>query len=127
MTTVPHAVTAPPPAHDGVPEPFDVEIRPDRGRVFVVPRGELDLATVDRLAAEIDDLVAAGFDAIVLDLRRLAFLDSTGLCLIVRQARRTDATLRIIDGGEPVARLFDVSGLRDHLPFLEPFALRLRP
>jgi anti-sigma B factor antagonist len=127
MTTVPDAVSEPSPARDVVPEPFDVEIRPDRGRVFVVPHGELELATVDRLAAEIDDLVAAGFDAIVLDLRRLSFLDSAGLCLIVRQVRRGDATLRIIDGGRPIARLFDVCGLRDRLPFLEPFELRLRP
>jgi anti-sigma B factor antagonist len=127
MTTVPHTVTEPSPALAGVPEPFDVHIRPDRGRVFVVPCGELDLATVDRLAVEIDDLVAAGFDAIVLDLRRLSFLDSTGLCLIVRQVRRDDATVRIIDGGEPIARLFDVCGLRECLPFLEPFELRLRP
>jgi anti-anti-sigma factor len=101
------------------PEPFLVEIRPARSRVVVAPRGELDLATTDRLADEIDGLVNAGFDEIVLDLRELTFMDSTGLSLVVRQAQRPDATVVIVDGPAPVARLFDLTGMRAELPFLE--------
>lgn len=102
------------------PEPFEVEIRPARRRVAVVPRGELDLATVERLEAEIEPLAQAGFDEVVLDLRRVSFVDSTGLCLIVRLARRSDVTVRLVDGPPAVARLFDLTGLRAELPFLAP-------
>jgi anti-sigma B factor antagonist len=101
-----------------LPEPFDVEIRPARRRVVVAPRGELDVATTDRVADEIDGLVAAGFDEIVLDLRAVSFMDSTGLRLVVRQARRRDASVRIVDGPVPVARVFDLTGMRAELPFL---------
>jgi hypothetical protein len=53
---------------------FSVETRPDRRRVIVVPHGELDLATVDEVADEVDELVAHDFDAIVIDLRATSFV-----------------------------------------------------
>jgi anti-sigma B factor antagonist len=107
-----------------LPEPFDVEIRPARHRVIVVPRGELDLATTDRVADDIDALVEAGFDEIVLDLRAVSFMDSTGLRLVIRQAYRPDARVRIVDGPTAVARLFDLTGTRAQLPFLAPREVR---
>jgi anti-sigma B factor antagonist len=103
-----------------LPEPFAVEIRPDRERVFVIPRGELDLATAGQVSEEIDDLVTAGFRAIVLDLRRLSFMGSTGIRLVLHHTGRRDATVQLIDGAEPIRRVFDVVGLRDVLPFVAP-------
>jgi anti-sigma B factor antagonist len=88
--------------------------------VIVAPCGELDCATVEHLRAAVDDLVAGGWDSIVFDLRRLSFMDSTGLCSVVRQTLRTDVTVRLVDGALPVARLFDLTGLRCDLPFTEP-------
>ena len=73
-----------------LPEPFRVEIRPDRQRVFVEPHGELDLDTVDDLRAAVDDLALRGFEAIVIDLRATTFLDSSGLHLLIAQAARTE-------------------------------------
>jgi anti-anti-sigma factor len=110
-----------------LPVPFDVEVRPARERVVVAPRGELDIATAERVESEIDGLVAAGFADIVLDLRGLTFMDSTGVWLVLRQVRRPDVAVHLIDGSGPVARLFDVTGVREDLPFLEPDeVLRLR-
>jgi anti-sigma B factor antagonist len=100
-----------------VPAPFRVEIRPERDRVVVVPHGDLDLATIGELGEQLDGLVGRGFAAIVLDLRRLTFIDSTGLRLVVEQAARSDATITLIDGAEPVSRLFDLTGVRPTLPF----------
>src|SRR4051812_30872863 len=100
------------------PEPFGLEIRPARERVIVIPRGELDVATIDRVAQAIDDVAEAGFKHIVLDLRAVSFMDSTGLCLVLMEARRPDATVRLIDGGPAVARLFDLTGVRAELDFL---------
>jgi anti-anti-sigma factor len=109
-----------PDARDGVAylaPPFSVEIRPDRRRVLVVPHGELDLATVDEVAGEVDDLVARGFDAIVIDLRATSFIDSTGLRLLIQETVRKDARITVIDGPNAVSRLFDLAGVRDILPF----------
>jgi anti-sigma B factor antagonist len=102
------------------PERFSLEVRRDRDRAFVIPRGELDLISVEQVAASIADLVAAGCTDIVLDLRQLTFMDSAGVRLVVQQTRRDDATVLLIDGTELVARLFDVTGLRRHLPFYTP-------
>jgi anti-anti-sigma factor len=99
------------------PEPFRLELRRDRERILVVPHGEFDLATVDQVAVAVDDLVARGFDAIVIDLRATSFLDSTGLHLLLRQTARTDAQVTVIDGCEAVSRVFDLAGVRDVLPF----------
>jgi anti-anti-sigma factor len=99
------------------PEPFRVELRPDRDRVLVVPHGEVDIATVGELAAAIDDLVGRGFQAVVLDLRATSFLDSSGVHLLLNQTARPDVTVTLIDGAAPVRRVIDLSGVRDRLPF----------
>jgi len=58
-------------------EPFRIDVEPARDSVRVAPVGELDLATVDKLRAEIERLRESGFARIVLDLRGVRFLDST--------------------------------------------------
>ena len=63
------------------PEPFSGHVRPVR-RVFVVPRGQLDMATVDQLASEIEELVGRRFETVVVDLRATSLLDSSG-CLVL--------------------------------------------
>jgi anti-sigma B factor antagonist len=103
--------------HDAVPEGFRVETRGDDGQVFVAPHGELDISSVDVVAARIDELVAGGSGRIVLDLRRTSFMDSSGLHLIIRQTGRTDARVTIVDGVPAVSRIFDLTGMRDRIPF----------
>jgi anti-sigma B factor antagonist len=99
------------------PDPFEVEVRRDRRRVVVVPHGEVDIATADQLASEIDDLVGRGFDTVVLDLRATSFLDSSGLHLLLRQSARTDARVTLIDGAPAVRRAIDLAGIRELLRF----------
>ena len=50
----------------------------------VRPFGELDLDSVHRVEAALDGLHAEGCANIVLDLRGLTFMDSTGLRLVIR-------------------------------------------
>lgn len=96
---------------------FHVDVRPDRHRVFVVPHGELDMATVDRVATTVDELVRSGFDTLVLDLRATSFMDSSGLHLVLAQTARDDAQITVIDGVECVSKLFDLAGVRQVVPF----------
>jgi anti-sigma B factor antagonist len=107
------------------PQPFEVEVRPARERAIVVPHGELDLTTRDAVAETVDGLAEAEFEEIVLDLRSVTFMDSSGLCLVIEQTRRPDARVRVIDGAAPVARLFDLTGVRSVLPFLAPHEVLL--
>src|SRR3954469_21817501 len=56
---------------------FDLTtVRDGHGPVRIVVRGELDLAASERLAAA---LLEAGDVSILVDLRRLTFMDSTGV------------------------------------------------
>jgi len=96
---------------------FEFRIVPDRDRVIVVLRGELDMTSVDEVRAVLDELHAVGWTSLVLDLRELTFIDSTGLSLLLsaeREARRAGAAFAIVDGSPAVARLLELVGLSDH-------------
>jgi anti-anti-sigma factor len=96
---------------------FDIRIRPDRGRVIVALEGELDFSNVDAVRAALDELRAVGWQTIVVDLRELTFIDSTGLSLLLEAdhaARRQGTTLAIVDGSPAVARVLELVGLSDH-------------
>lgn len=103
-------------------EPFRVEVEPSRDIVRVVPVGELDLATTDTLRQEVDRLHEAGFNRLVLDLRRLRFMDSTGLRLVLEidAGSRSDGwDFSLVRGPEAVQRLFEVTNLTQRLDFVD--------
>jgi anti-anti-sigma factor len=103
-----------------LPPPFDIEVQVHDGRTFVIPSGELDMASTDQVTERLDALVGDGVKEIVLDLRQLTFMDSAGVRMVVEQIRSGDREVSLIDGDEPVARLFDLTGLRPHLRFYTP-------
>jgi anti-anti-sigma factor len=81
--------------------------------------GELDLAGTAALEQE---LAAVEDDAVVLDLRGLRFMDSTGLRAIVgaaMDAEREGGRFALVAGSEPVMRVFDVTRMRERLPFVD--------
>ncbi len=103
-----------------VVEPFYVEVELGRDAVRVVPIGELDLATVPELASQIKELRDVGYERLVLDLRRLKFIDSTGLHLILKldgQARREGREFLVIPGPPAIQRVFEVAGIDGYLNF----------
>jgi anti-sigma B factor antagonist len=94
-----------------------LSIEPDRERVVVVVTGEIDIATVPDVDAAVGELRADGWRDVVLDLRPVEFLDSTGLSWLVsaeRDAQANDWTLSLIDGSPAVARLLELTGLHRH-------------
>ena len=62
---------------------FSLDVRPERARVVLALAGELDCATAPSLESALDELLAAGWDDVVLDVARLAFVDSTGLVAVL--------------------------------------------
>ena len=91
----------------------DFEVKREGG--LVTPRGEIDLATVDAVRAEITAAAATG--RVVLDLRETTFIDSSGIRLIVEAARETD--LVVVRGGPEVARVFELVGLDGRVPLVD--------
>jgi anti-sigma B factor antagonist len=80
--------------------------------------GELDLVSSPALGRAMEDQTHADAELIVIDLRRLEFMDSTGLHMVLRiQQAAHDAGRRfaLIRGPEQVQRLFDLTGLAETL------------
>jgi anti-sigma B factor antagonist len=107
--------------HDQTSTPgLRCEIEPDRDRVVVRPMGEIDLATVGVVETPLNELWGTGFTTIVLDLRWVSFMDSTGLRLLIRQCQRAEqdgAALEVsVAGDGAVHRLLHLAGLVDRLP-----------
>jgi len=101
-------------------QPFRIEVEPEPDGVRVILCGELDLATGGHLNEQLDELRTVGLRRLVLDLRELEFIDSTGLRLILRTSKlaskdRIDFTL--LEGPEEIQRVFEIAGLTDVLPF----------
>ena len=101
---------------------FRVEVAREHDAVRVCPVGDIDMATVGRLRARIDEAIASGASRLILDLRKTAFLDSAGLHLAVDTnslARRNGTGFAIIAGRTNVQRTFAVAGLSTQLPFVD--------
>ena len=91
--------------------------------VVIAPTGELDLSGAAILQAELDRLAEDGdLGGVVLDLRGLAFMDSSGLRLVVladMQARDAGRRFAIVRGDETVHRVFEITRMSDRLDFVE--------
>jgi stage II sporulation protein AA (anti-sigma F factor antagonist) len=99
---------------------FGVTSRHADGRLLVVPTGEIDIATVDAVRAELATREPG--EAVVLDLRGVDFLDTSGIQVAVevwRAARAEDYELRILRASPQVHRVFEIAGLGDVLPFAD--------
>jgi len=82
--------------------------------------GELDLDGAPRLEEALRDAEAGDATAIVVDLGRLEFIDSTGLRLLVMAAERSqEGRFSMLRGPKQVHRVFEITDLVDRLPFAD--------
>ena len=99
------------------------EVTRDGTSAWVHPYGELDLDSVHRVEDALDDLHEDGCVDIVLDLRGLTFMDSTGLRLAIRwdsAARENGFRFAIVPGDDVVQRVFRLTGIDGHLTVADP-------
>jgi anti-sigma B factor antagonist len=108
---------------DRPPEPFRCDVEPSHGKVHLIPRGEIDLASVPVLEGKLRELRETGFDHLVVDLREVTFMDSTGLRLILAwddESRADGVDFELIPGAPIVQRLFEITGVTGRLRFVTP-------
>lgn len=94
------------------------------GSVAIVsPTGELDLSGAAVLEAELGRLSAdPELATVVLDMRGLEFMDSSGLRLVVvadMQAREAGRRFALVRGDETVHRVFEITRMSDRLDFVD--------
>jgi anti-sigma B factor antagonist len=91
-------------------------------RAHVVLRGELDIATSPRLEEELESVEASLPGLILVDLRAVDFIDSTGLRTLLgadARAREGGRRLAIVRGPKAVDRVFEVTKLDDRLEIVD--------
>jgi anti-anti-sigma factor len=100
------------------PPAFSARTERRNGNPVVVVSGELDLAVVGDLRAALERPEAQG-DTLILDLRRVTFIDSSGLSVIVASHQRMRAAegrlAIVVTRPSAVQRLFELCGLTDTL------------
>jgi anti-sigma B factor antagonist len=97
---------------------FGVETGELGEAVHVRLTGDLDLSTAKRAEQAIEDAERTGAPMVVIDLRGLSFMDSTGLRVLVsadKRARRANRRAVIVQGPSAVRRVFEITRLDERL------------
>ena len=100
---------------------FNVELHRRPGVVVVAPAGEIDVATVERVRDPLR-LAEDGAGALVLDLRKVTFMDTSGLQLVFEQQRRAALAgfeFVVVRGSRQLQRLFEIAGFGDRLRMVD--------
>jgi anti-sigma B factor antagonist len=95
---------------------FGLETETQGSSVLVTIRGDLDIQVTEHVADELSRVESANPTVLVLDLRRLSFMDSSGMAVVAAaHARATDAGRRFAVVAPPagVMHAFKISGLAD--------------
>lgn len=93
-------------------QPFHADVVVGRDDVVVAVAGELDLQSAGLLEREVAELHARGHDRIVIDLRGIEFIDSTGLRVLIglhKSAERQGRHLSLVEGPHSVQRIFELT------------------
>jgi anti-sigma B factor antagonist len=105
------------------PTELRCEVSRNGDAAWVQPFGELDLDTVHRIEAALEELRGDECADLVLDLRGLTFMDSTGLRLVIRwdtAAREDGFNFAIVPGEDVVQRVFQLTGMDAHVRLADP-------
>jgi anti-anti-sigma factor len=97
---------------------FRIETRKAPDRVVLCLHGELDLASAPLLTQEIENAGADAAAMIVLDLKELQFIDSTGLRIVLAANERSQERgqeFALTRGSQQVQRLLSITGVGEHL------------
>ncbi len=82
----------------------------DPQRPTVTITGELDIASVDKVAEGIEPYLGDPTERVVFDLGNLEFMDSSGIALLVRVANRV-GTVQVSEASPIVRRVLEATGL----------------
>lgn len=99
---------------------LELEPRISGSQATVVVRGDVDLATVPQFRDLLNELVDGGNSTIVLECSELAFLDSSGIGVLVAIRKRLGSSGSLtIDSPPPhVRKVLEITGLNDHVVIL---------
>lgn len=105
---------------DFAPNPFRCAVSHRDGATYVRPEGDLDMSTVEDVEIALREALEDGAKRVIVDLRGLHFMDSTGLTLLTRwnnASQRDGFNLELVKGDPRIQRLFTLTGLHEYFTF----------
>lgn len=97
---------------------FSVEVLGADQAIVIDVSGELDLASSPALEQELESSAIKEAPLVIVDLRQLEFMDSTGLSVLVRAHQRAvegGQQFAVVRGPQQVQRLLTLTGVADRL------------
>ena len=101
---------------------FSVDQHNQGSAVVLTISGELDLRTSPQLEERLTRAFDAGAELVILDLRQIEFMDSTGLRVLLSAHQRAHDTGRrfaLVRGADQVERVLTLTGVRDLLTVVD--------
>jgi anti-anti-sigma factor len=105
-----------------VSKPLELRTEHDHGAPRLVVSGELDLSSAEELETHLKQIESSEPDVLVLDLRKLEFMDSTGLRTVIAadaRARERGARLVVVRAPDEVDRVFRLTRMDQHLELVD--------
>jgi anti-anti-sigma factor len=102
--------------------PFELTVERRAHDVVLILRGELDLAAKEHYEQELEKLEDESLESLIVDLRELSFIDSTGIKLLLRTLRDSEEdgfTLTFVKGSGQVPKLLEATGVAKQLPLVD--------
>jgi anti-anti-sigma factor len=102
------------PAPERRPKPASVDVGEVDGVSVAALEGDVDLAVVERVEAELDGAAGSSVPSLVVDLTRVTYLDSAGVHLLFKLAHRRHAAggaTRLAVAPGPVRRVLELTGV----------------
>lgn len=99
-------------------EPFNIRTVEGNGEFTLYLEGELDLAAVPQLQCVLENVLNRSDVALVLNLKSLSYIDSTGIGVIVsilKTRDQLDAPFYVQEIPAKIRRLFDLTGISGYL------------
>jgi anti-sigma B factor antagonist len=109
---------------------FRVAVEHTGAGVAIAVSGDVDVATIARLEDALAEALEDSPPVVLIDLRDVGFVDSTGLKFLLRTralADRSGWTLQIYRPGETAMKAFVVTGADRWLPFVDAGAAAAEP
>jgi stage II sporulation protein AA (anti-sigma F factor antagonist) len=112
----------PPTMLEGAGKPVHIAIKRQGRSANVRLSGEFDLKAAPQVREQLDGLIDAGLQRIVIDLRQVRFLDSSGLGVLLGRYRRLSergGSIYLVTEPEGSVRtVLEMSGVRQVMPLL---------
>ncbi len=106
----------------GASDLVTVDVTRDDARARISVAGEIDSSSAPQLRSRLDAVLDAGVTDLTIDLDRVTFLDSAGLCVLAaahRRSVRDGVRLTVIATSRAVIRPMQITGLYSLLEVVE--------